>query len=211
MQANLPKLLTEFVGTFFLCLAIALNGNAGLMNLVAIGGLLMGMIYAGGHISMAHYNPAVTLAFFLRKKITLSLSIGYILVQLAAATLAAAISYGVFATSGDGTGALSKLGVPAAVMAEALGTIALVFVILNVAIAKSTAGNQYYGLAIAMTVIGGGYLLGQYSGAAFNPAVALCQSLLQFYNWSHFWIYLVGAFGGSLLATWVYGLVTPGD
>lgn len=203
-----PKLLTEFIGTFFLCLAIALNPNAGVANLIAIGGMLMALIYAGGHISRAHYNPIVTLAFYLQKDINLRDGLAYIGIQLLSAATAALVARFIFLVSGSGEGVVVQVGIGPALMAEFLGTFALVFVIMQVAMSEGLKGNSFYGLAIAMVVIGGGYLLGPYSGAAFNPAVMLSQSILGVFAWNDMWIYLLGSAVGSVLAVFAYRLTT---
>jgi aquaporin Z len=195
------NLVTEFIGTFFLCLVIALNANAGANNLLAIGAILIALIYAGGYISMAHYNPAVTIAFLFVKKISMTDAIKYIVTQIVAATLAALIAKYCFSVIGSGSATPAMMP---ALMAELLGTFVLVYVILNVATSKELEGNQFYGLAIGLTVVGAGYVLGQYSGGAFNPAVALSQSIVGAFSWSDMWLYLVGAIGGSVVATYVF-------
>src|SRR4029078_495727 len=81
------KYITEFIGTFFLVLVVALTGNA-----LAIGATLMVMIFAGGHVSGAHYNPAVTLAVLIRGKVTSQDAIIYMVVQVIAAIIAALIA-----------------------------------------------------------------------------------------------------------------------
>lgn len=209
MTKTLPALIYEFIGTFFLCMVIALNANAGSMNLIAIGTLLIAIIYATGHISMAHFNPAVTLAFYLRGRFALKLVLPYILAQCLAALLAALTAKYAFSSSGDGSSLIEQ--VPPAFLAEALGTFALVFVILNVATAKNLRDNQFYGLAIGFTVIGCGLIFGPYSGAAFNPAVALSQSIGGFFAWSDFWLYLLASVVGGIVATVVFKISNPDD
>ncbi len=205
------KLITEFIGTFFLCLVVALNANAGIANLLAIGSVLMVMVYAGGHISGAHYNPAVTLAVLVRGRINMNEAIMYWVAQIVAAAAAALVASSVFRTAGDGVGAVSELGTMAALVAEILGTFALAYVVLNVATSKNTAGNSYFGLAIGFTVLACGYIFGQYSGGAFNPAVAVGQSVARFFAWGDFWIYLVGCLGGGALAGIVFNMLNPDD
>ncbi len=203
------KLIVELIGTFFLCLAVGLNANAGALNLIAIGSLLTALIYAGGHISGAHYNPAVTLAMIIRGRMKIGEAIGYWLVQIAGAAAAAVLVQFVFGQSGTGVSAIGELG--AGITAELLGTFALVFVILHVATARSTEGNGFYGIAIGLTVVGAGYLLGPYSGGAFNPAVALSQSILEFFAWSDIWVYLVVCMAGGALAAYVFRMLLPND
>jgi len=206
-----PKLITEFIGTMFLCLVVALSANAGLANLIAIGSILMVMVYAGGHISGAHYNPAVTVAVLLRGRINLNESILYWIAQIAGGIAAALIAKFVFQVSGDGSGAVSELGAMPALVAEILGTLALAYVVLNVTTSKDTAGNSFYGLAIGFTVLACGYVFGKYSGGAFNPAVAVSQSVAGFFSWGDIWIYLVGCLGAGGLAGLVFNMLNPDD
>ena len=92
---SLNKYLVEFIGTFFLVLTIGMTvispGDAGNLAPLAIGGVLMVMIFAGGHISGAHYNPAVTLAVFLRGKCPAKDVAPYIVSQLIAAAVASSL------------------------------------------------------------------------------------------------------------------------
>ncbi|NDA10406.1 MAG: porin [Verrucomicrobia bacterium] len=167
--------IVEFIGTFFLVQAVgfaALTKSA--LGAVAIGLMLMVMVYAGGHISGAHYNPAVTLAVWLRGKLPKAEVLPYIASQVAGAVVSA-----VLITKFRGQGSETLLTHPLRVAgAEFLGTFALVWVVLNVATAKGTAGNSFYGAAIGMTVGTGALLFGGISGAVFNPAVAVAGGIL---------------------------------
>jgi aquaporin Z len=206
------KYITEFIGTFFLVLTIGMVvlGGKGDFAPLAIGSVLMVMIFAGAHVSGAHYNPAVTLAVLLRGKITLSDAIPYMIVQILGGVVA---SYVVMYLLND------KIPVNAAVMvnttkgllAEFLGTFALAYVVLNVATAKGTSGNIFYGLAIGFTVLAMALALGGISGGAFNPAVAFCVSLMKLASWSSFWVYLLGCFGGASFAALVFKICNPDD
>ncbi|MBI2730047.1 MAG: aquaporin [Sphingobacteriales bacterium] len=200
------KYITEFIGTFFLVMAVGLAGGDHAVLIIAA--TLMVVIYAGGHISGAHYNPAVTLAVLLRGKCTLNDAIIYWIVQLAAA---AAAAFTVTYFKGAAAAPIIIEDTTKAIVAEVLGTFALAYVILNVATAKGTSGNSFYGLAIGFTVFAMGSLLGGYSGGAFNPAVALGASLMKVFDWSNFWIYLVACFGGAILAAIVFKVCNAGD
>src|SRR4051812_9392008 len=123
------KYLVEFVGAFFLMLTIGLTGNP-----FAIGAVLMVMIYAGGHISGAHYNPAVTLALLIRKNIKGGDAIAYMAAQVIGAAAAAFIVL-YFKDQPEGSG--QSIDQTKAIIAEVLGTFALVYVVLNVATAKA--------------------------------------------------------------------------
>ena len=167
------KLLTEFIGTFFLVLTIGLTVLIGsTFAPFAIAGILMAMIYMGGHVSGAHYNPAVTLAVWLRGKLPAVEVVPYVLAQLAGAILAA---YAADIVTGDVLRVVpaEETGLGAFFLLELLFTFALALVILHVATATATAGNSYYGLAIGLVVLAGALAAGPISGGAFNPAVAL--------------------------------------
>ena len=169
------KLIVEFIGTFFLVQAVghAVLAKSALAGIV-IGLTLMVMVYAGGHISGAHYNPAVTLAVWLRGKLPKAEVLPYITAQVAGAVVSALI-----VTKFRGQGSEAVLSDPLRVAgAEFLGTFALAWVVLNVATAKGTAGNSFYGAAIGMTVASGIFLFGGISGADFNPAVAVAGGIL---------------------------------
>jgi len=173
------KLLVEAIGTFFLVLTVGLvvlGGGAGALAPVAIGFVLMAMVYAGGHISGAHYNPAVTVAVRLRRLATNAELGGYWVAQLVAAVVAALV---VRALLPDGVEVVASdpetLDV---VLAEFIFTFGLAWVVLNVATAPGTKGNSFFGIAIGLTVTAGAYAVGPVSGAVFNPAVALGASLL---------------------------------
>ncbi len=198
------KYVVEFIGTFFLvlavCSAIYHNPDNNFAPL-AIGFALVVMIYAGGHLSGAHYNPAVTLAVFIRGKIRTVEMIGYWVAQLIAGVIAALVASNVFDYSTTITPVDRQM---AAVVAEIIGTFALVYVILNVATSPQTANNQYYGLAIGFTVVAMAYAVGPVSGGAFNPAVALGLGVFGKLEWSDLWVYLTGAFAGALLAAILY-------
>jgi len=142
------KYIVEFIGTFFLVFTIGMcviAPGAGDFAPLAIGAALMVMVYAGGHISGGHYNPAVTIAVWLRGKCPTADVPAYIGAQVVGAVIA-----GVAALYLKGNPELTpndfKLG--PALLAEFVGTFALCWVVLNTATAKATAGNSNYGLAI---------------------------------------------------------------
>lgn len=200
----MKKYITEFIGAFFLVLTIGLTGNP-----LAIGAALMVMVYAGGHVSGAHYNPAVTLAVLIRGRISTSEAIVYMGCQVAGAAVAALV-VGVFKEL-PAVADQSSLVVTKALLAEILGTFALAYVVLNVATAKSNAGNSYYGLAIGFTVLALAFCFGDYSGGAFNPAVAVGASVMKGFEWGNIWIYLVGCFAGAALAALVFKMNNADD
>ena len=209
----MKKYITELIGTYFLVLTVGLtvNGGAGLMAPLAIGASLMIMVYAGGHISGGHYNPAVTLAVLVRGRIAVAEAIPYMIAQLIGAVAAAfTVIYLIGADKMPAAAAANPAAVKA-LIAEALGTFALAYVVLNVATAKSNAGNSYFGLAIGFTITVMAYSLGAFSGGAFNPAVAVGISFMKMAAWGDIWIYLAGCLGGAILAALVFNMNNPGD
>lgn len=203
------KYITEFIGTFFLILTIGctvLAGGAGVIPPLAIGGTLMAMIFAGGHISGAHFNPAVTLGVWIRGRVKAADVLPYVVAQLLAAGAAAAVVK--FLRPAVEISAMAPQVGPALV-AEFLFTFALVYVVLNAATAEGTSGNSFYGLAIGMTVLAGAFAVGDISGGAFNPAVAVAISLLGISSWSNLWIFLVANLAGGALAGIVFNLTNP--
>src|ERR1700730_7498085 len=203
------KYIAEFIGTFFLVLTIGctvIGAGSGVIAPLAIGAALMVMVYAGGHISGGHYNPAVTLGVLIRGKVNAADVIPYILARLAGAAMAAATVK--FLRAGvDITPIAPKPG--PALLAEFLFTFALVYVVLNSATAEGTSGNSFYGLAIGMTVMTGAFAVGDISGGAFYPAVAVGISILGLSSGSNLWIYLAANFGAAVVAASVFKLINP--
>jgi aquaporin Z len=205
------KLITEFIGTFFLVLTVGMvvAGHKGDFAPIAIGSVLMCMVFAGAHVSGAHYNPAVTLAVLLRGRISIGEAIPYMIVQIAGG-VAAAYTVMFFMPNADST-APALASTTNALIAEILGTFALAYVVLNVATAKGTTGNMFYGLSIGFTVLSMAFALGGLSNGAFNPAVAVGISLMKFVSWSNFWVYIVGCFGGAAIAAVIFRINNPED
>jgi aquaporin Z len=204
------KLLTELIGTFFLMTTIGATvlGPDGVIPPLAIGAALMVMIYAGGHVSGGHYNPAVTLGVFLRGRCPAKDVVPYWVAQVVGAVLAA-LAVGYLRPDAEVV-AVARV-VNRTLLAEFLFTFALVYVVLNAATAKANSGNSFYGLAIGMTVMTGAFAVGDISGAAFNPAVAVGASVMGLLAWSNLWIYLVANLAGAALAAGVFRFVNPQD
>jgi len=205
------RLLTEFLGTFFLVLSIGLAVIGGIaLPPLAVGATLMVMVYMGGHVSGAHYNPAVTLAVFLRGKLPAKDVVPYWVAQVAGALLAAVLARWVIMGDRIDIAPVAGNKIVAALLVEFLFTFALVMVILNSATAPQTAGNSFYGLAIGFTVLAGAMVGGRISGAAFNPAVGL-GIVVMGVPVQNIWLYLVGPFAGGALAAAVYKVQHPPD
>ena len=204
------KLIAEFIGTFFLVFAIGMTGNP-----LAIGAMLMVMVYFAGNISGAQFNPAVSLGIFIRGKMSASEMMQYMVVQIVAATAASyfiyLITHKTFApVPMNGINILKPLAV------EMLCTFGLMTVILAVATTKKATGNSYYGLAIGFTVMACAYVGGGISGGAFNPAVGIGPCLIDTLvggndSLSNVWIYIVGPFAGAAAAAVVFKITNPGE
>jgi aquaporin Z len=204
------KYIAEFIGTFFLVLTIGCTGigaGSGVIAPLAIGAALMVMVFAGGHISGAHYNPAVTLGVLIRGKVNGADVVPYMVAQLLGAAIAA-VAVTKFLRAGVAVTPISP-NIGPALLAEFLFTFALVYVVLNAATAEGTSGNSFYGLAIGMTVMTGAFAVGDISGGAFNPAVAVGISILGISSWSNLWIYLLANFAAAVVAAVVFNLINP--
>lgn len=209
----MSEYLTEVIGTFFLVLTIGLTAVSGTpLAPLAIGTTLMALVYMGGHVSGAHYNPAISVAFLIRGVFPARQLLPYVAAQLAGATLAALtveiVTGSTFAPApGPGVGA------GAALLVEVLFTFSLALVILNVASSKHTEGNQYYGLAIGVTIIGAAFAGGGISGGAYNPAVGFGPTLVHATmgggSWAPLWLHVVGPMVGAVLAAFAFRIQEP--
>jgi len=213
MGVAMRKYVTEFIGTFGLVFTVgcAVLGNSPVAP-IAIGAVLMVLIYAGGHISGGHYNPSVTLGVFLRGALPAGEVLPYWAAQLAAAFLAGWLAR--FVINPVAVHTISTSGahaIVAVLLAEFLFTFALVYVVLNVATSKDQPGNQFFGLAIGFTVMAGAAAVGGISGGAFNPAVMFGAMLMGLIDWSNFWIYLLAQGLAALLAAVAFRYLNPGD
>ncbi|HEV2695261.1 MAG TPA: aquaporin [Verrucomicrobiae bacterium] len=206
----MKKYIVEFIGTFFLVLTIGmtvLDPSCGVAPL-AIGAALMVMVFAGGHVSGAHYNPAVTIAVWLRGRCSTKDVPFYLIAQVLGATAAAFLA--LLLKDHPNVTAMTP-NVAHAVIAEFVGTFALAYVVLNVATAKATAGNSFYGLAIGFTVMTMAFALGGISGGAFNPAVAVGITIMGLAKTANIWIYLVGNFAAAIVAALAFKAINPED
>ena len=202
------KLTIEFIGTFFLVFTVGTAiARAGTLAPLAIGSALMVMVFAGGHISGGHYNPAVSTAVFARGKLALGEYVPYVLTQLVAGVLAGLLIRGVFAA----LPAAPVASTGRMLLVEFLFTFALCYVVLNVATAKANENNSFYGLAIGFTIMVGAFAVGSISGGAFNPAVSLGASVLGLFTWSHNWIYFVAQFVAGAVAAGVFLITQPSE
>jgi len=205
----MKKYLVEFIGTFFLVGTVGAAVTSGaVLGPLAIGSALMVMVYAGGHVSGGHYNPAVTLGVWLRGKCPGRDVIPYWTAQIAAAIVAALV---VCYLSGRCASPAPRHAIPSLIV-EFLFTFALVWVVLNAATASATAGNSFYGLAIGFTVFTGAVAVGGISGGAFNPAVGFGVYMMHFEGLRQLAIYVVADFAGGAAAALAFKAVhEPGE
>ena len=208
MTGTLRSAAAELVGTFIFVFAIigAVNSGGAFVPL-AIGFALMIMVYATGHISGGHLNPAVSVGVWLRGGIGVGELIVYLVAQLVAAALAALLSLVIWPAAAEPM----HLEIGPAILAEALWTFVLVYVVLNTATSKDHPNNSFYGLAIGATVFVGAVALGGVSGGGFNPAVALGLSITGQFDWSAYWIYFLAPIVGGAIAALVFRVLNAHD
>ena len=208
MTGTARKAVAEALATFLFVLAIIAAVNSGSpLTPLAIGFTLAVLVYSTGHISGAHLNPAVSVGAFLRGGLSVTDFIAYLVAQLVGGTLAALASLAVWPT---GEKAMI-IEVGPAFLVEALFTLILVWVVLNSATSKDTAGNSFYGLAIGGTVFVGAATVGSISGGGFNPAVALGLAVSGHFAWSSLWLYIVAPIVGGIIAALLFRLLNTDD
>jgi len=208
MTGTARKALAEAIATFLFVLSIigAVNAASPVTPL-AIGLALAVLIFATGHISGAHLNPAVSVGVFLRGGLSVVDLIAYIIAQLVGGVLAALVSFAVWPAAEQAV----EIEVGPAFLVEAIFTLALVYVVLNVATAKGTEGNSFYGLAIGGTVFVGAVAVGSISGGGFNPAVALGLSISGQFDWANLWLYIVAPIVGAVVAALLFRVLNTDD
>ena len=207
----MKKYLVELIGTFLFVLVVGMtviSPGAGNLAPLAIGCILMIMVYAGGHVSGGHYNPAVTLSVWMRGRCAGSDVLPYWGSQILGALAASQV---VCFLKGNPTVTPQIISVGPSLVAEFIGTFTLCYVVLNVATAKVTAGNSYFGLAIGFAVVVMAYALGGVSGGAFNPAIATGITAMHLEKASNLWVYLAGDLAAGAVAAGVFKFVHPED
>ncbi|MDD4932729.1 MAG: aquaporin [Methylacidiphilaceae bacterium] len=205
------KYAGELIGTFFLMFTVGccvIAAPPGVIAPLAIGAALMVMVFAGGHLSGGHYNPAVTLGAWLRGRCSMPDVFPYWVAQSIGAILA---SIAAQAIKGNSPVARMAISAGPAFVAEFLFTFALVYVVLNTATAKATAGNSFYGLAIGITVMVGAFAVGSVSGGAFNPAVAIGLGWIGLITWPSVALYWIAELLGGACAAWIFLSLNPED
>jgi aquaporin Z len=206
------KYLTEFIGTFFLVLTVLLSVHYNSMPGLAIGAILMVMVYMGGAISGAHYNPGVSLGVALRGKISYGDMIAYWIAQVVGAICAVLIGWLLVGhTDVVGVKAFTGGVVTHALVAEFVFTFALVLTVLTTATSAKTAGNSYFGLAIGFTVGAGVLAVGALTGAAFNSAVGVGVCMFGLSSGANLWVYVVANLLGGAVAAAAFRFMSPED
>jgi aquaporin Z len=206
------KYVTEFIGAFFLTFAVGVAALTGSVFVpLAAGATLMVMIYAGGHISGGHYNPAVTIAALVRRRIGIGDAVAYWIAQVIGGVAAGALARAVVNPATVKTLTLSGHTEAAAAVVEVLLTFALCYVVLNVATSKDQPGNGFFGLAIGFTVVAGAFAVGGISGGLFNPQVAIGGATAGLFAWSTIWVYILVELAAGVAAGLAFLALNPGD
>ncbi|MDB2321595.1 aquaporin family protein [Flavobacteriaceae bacterium] len=172
----MKKYSIEFLGTFFLLLISALTENP-----IAIGLGLASLIYIGAHISGAHYNPAVSIAMFIRGEISNTECFKYTIAQILGAIVGSffyfMITNNVFQIQPDSNTTKTQF-----LIAEFIFTFLLVITILFVGTHPKLKDNQFYGVVIGLTVVASQYSIGEISSSVLNPAISLGPSIFNIFN-----------------------------
>lgn len=222
---NLPQKLTaEFIGTFALVFFGAgsicvdwyphSSNTLGLVGIAIAHGLAIAiMVCALGHISGGHFNPAVTIGFWVTKRLNTVDTVAYWLAQLAGATVAAFVLKSVIP---DDTWHAVALGTPmfardftvlSGMVLEGITTFFLVLTVFATAVdQRSSSSRPVAGFAIGISILLGILVAGPFTGAALNPARALGPALISS-HWQHQGVYWVGPLAGGFLAGFLYDAI----
>ena len=210
---NPKKLIVELIGTFFLVFTVGMcviDAPKDTIAPIAIGLSLMIMVYAGGHCSGGHYNPAVSLAAFVRGKLPATDLVPYWVAQVVGAAVASGLVI-YLRDHGGVAKEFSNAMLAKVALVEFLFTFALCYVVLNSATSKATAGNSFYGLAIGATVIVGAFAVGSISGGAFNPAVAAGLTMMSVFTAKYVWVHILTELAAGLAAGVLFKFLYPDD
>jgi len=226
MYSKPQKLVAEFVGTFalvffgvgaisadqFLRAGTSGQSGFGLLGVALAQGLAIGiMVTSLGHISGGHFNPAVTVAFWVTRKFSTFDALAYWVAQVAGAVAAAyllrTLPFDAWSTVQLGTPNLAGgITRTSGMTIEAVMTFFLVFVVFATAVDERGAFNKIAGFAIGLTVTMGVLLGGPFTGAALNPARAFGPALAA-NHWANQGVYWIGPLAGGVAAGWVYDTI----
>jgi aquaporin TIP len=209
--APLRRGVAEFVGTFTL---IFIGGGAGIASghdIVAVAfanGLAIAIMVTNlGHISGGHFNPSITLAFLVTRRIKAALAAVYWASQLLGAIAAAALLRAIFPHIGDAIPNAPGISDGKALLVEIVLTFFLVWAVWATAVDIRGAFKSIAGLAIGLTITMDVFMGGPLTGAAMNPARAFGPELIGNF-WGNAWVYWVGPIIGALIAgvgyEWLY-------
>lgn len=203
------RVITEAMGTFFWVFAvIGATAQATPLAAFAVGGTVVAATYAGSHLSGAHFNPAVSVAAFIRGTLPAPDLPAYIGAQLAGASLASLVGAWAFRIGTTQPQAWSGRTLLAAIVVELLFTFFLAFVALTVVSSENVA---VHGLAVGAVVASGMLLVTMQSGATFNPAVALGATFAQLSAWANLWAYGIAQLVGGVAAGFVVKALNAAD
>ncbi len=208
----MQKSIIEFLGTFFLAFVVAIAVGGGIASNLApfaVFAALAAAIYFGGHISGGAYNPAVATALWMRKTLTPQGLASYWFAQIIAGVVA-----GLAAKSMPALDFPKDAFAPdmrSAVMVEFIFTLFLCFTVLQVATAKATKGNSFYGAAIALVVLAGALSVGSVSGGAFNPAVGGALLTAGYLDATTFFVYAGAQLAAAIVAGGLFKFTNPDE
>ncbi len=222
MYSTLQKLVAEFIGTFALIfigagsicadqfLKMAGQGGVGLLGIAVAHGLAIGiMVSAIGHISGGHLNPAVTIGFWVTRRMSTLAALGYWFAQLAGGVAAA---YLLRAVVPEDAWRAVWLGTPdlaqnlsrgSGLLVEAVLTFFLVFVVFATAVDERGAFGKIAGFAIGLAITMDILMGGPLTGASMNPARSFGPALAA-KHWTSHSVYWVGPLAGGVVAAWLY-------
>jgi aquaporin NIP len=210
VKHELSQYIAEFIGSFFLIffgcgsmiLAELNTSYNGSFIPVIWGGAVSIMIYAVGHISGAHFNPAVTLAFWSIKRFPGKRVFGYLASQLLGALLASAIHLIIWGADHAFGGTMISTTVSGAFLIELILSFALMFVIVSVA-TDSRAAGELAGIAIGSTVALCSFVGGPMTNASMNPARSIAPAILSG-DYSNIWLYIAAPVIGTIIGAKTY-------
>jgi aquaporin Z len=214
----LCKSLAEFVGTFFIVFTVGCNIlTSSVGAALSIGSILMAMSYSLGSVSGGHFNPAVTLAVIgsTRRLLSMTQAAWYVAGQLVGALLGAITCSLIFGWSFT-IEPSAEYTVLSVCIVEALYTMALCYVVLNITTTQKQDGSNYFGLAIGFTVVSAALAIGGISGCCLNPAIAIAASVVS--TWQiglsalvYLPLYILVGFVGAGMACVAFYLVQRAD
>lgn len=212
MTSDLKKCFVEFLGTFFLCFTILccvlLGANPTIAALI-IGLVLAVLVYAGGPISGAHYNPAVSFAIFLIGRMGSKKTLLYCIFQIFGAAYAALMAFSLSSVYQYST--VGNYNIFPLMVAEIVFTSLLVYVVIFTAVSKRVQGNNYFGFAIGSTLAVGIGAVGSICLTAFNPAVALTLLLTGIAGSKLVWVTIIANIIGGAIAAVLFKLLSLDD